>query len=681
MKTLSSISESIVSALGWTLLHAVWQGFAVAILAAAALFVLRHRSSLLRYWASVAALGLQLAASIFTFGWYYQPAVLTVATRLPAAALRQPVVQNVLYKAVVLPWYQQVAWFLQSHLANIVLFWGIGASVLLLRLLGNWVYVQQLKSEGIQLTEPRLQVVFKRLMNSLHISKTVHLFESARVSSPLVIGFFKPVILLPIGLATGLSNAQIEAVLAHELAHVKRHDYLINLLQSLVEIVYFFHPALWWVSARVRQERENCCDDCAVSVCGSKLALAQALTFVATYQQTPTLAMALKGGKKPLLYRIQRILGVSERAKVEKNNVSVLVLALLMLVGVSVYAVRNETKSSPDKPKNAGRIMNNPTTGIRIELDEKMQLKKIKWQKRDFSPAEVAEVQRLRAAIEAKTMTLAQVKNQTHQAVLAQILGMENKFAAGMKGFAEGIKAIKFDSIEMEIDNQVNVNVNTNIDTHISTKTDTLNDRKMNYHNRQIDSLSRLMEEINKNSEGLNLDMEQYRFKVEEQERKNELLNWKKQRLQEERGKILEKRNAVIYNEDKKVKKSETEIEKEVADYEQQVKAKEQQIADFNKQMAELKTQIQAVEQPLKQLEKQLEGINQQNEKLSNQLSKHAEAMSQLVKIPTEAEIEQLLNESLRSVKPPRPPRVPKASQRPAVPRPAPRPVPARPNK
>ena len=320
MKTLSSISESIVSALGWTLLHAIWQGFAVAVLASAALFILRRRSSLLRYWVSVAALGLQLVASVFTFGWYYQPAVLTVATRLPVAALRQPVVQNALYKAVVLPWYQQVAWFLQSNLTNIVLFWGIGASVLLLRLLGNWLYVQQLKSEGIQLTEPRLQVVFKRLMNSLQINKTVHLLESARVTAPIVIGFFKPVVLLPVGLVTGLTNAQIEAVLAHELAHIKRHDYLINLLQSLVEIVYFFHPALWWVSARVRQERENCCDDCAVSVCGNKLALAQALTFVAQYQKTPALAMAINGGKMPLLHRIQRILGVSERAKWRKTT-------------------------------------------------------------------------------------------------------------------------------------------------------------------------------------------------------------------------------------------------------------------------------------------------------------------------------------------------------------------------
>ena len=303
MKTLSFISDSLVSALGWTLLHAVWQGFAVALLAAATLFLLRRASSLARYWVGISALGLQIVASVFTFWFYYQP-VLAVASTLPKATFLPAIVQSGVQKMVVLPWHKQLLWFLQAHLDQIVLFWVVGASALVLRLLVNWVLVQQLKSEGIQLTEPRLQVVFKRLISNLQINKTVQLFESARVSSPLVIGFFKPVVLLPIGLATGLSNAQIEAVLAHELAHIKRHDYLINLLQSLVEIIYFFHPALWWLSARVRQERENCCDDCAVSVCGSKLALAQALTFVEEYRQTPALAMALTGGKMPLLLRI-----------------------------------------------------------------------------------------------------------------------------------------------------------------------------------------------------------------------------------------------------------------------------------------------------------------------------------------------------------------------------------------
>ena len=635
MKTLSFISNSLVSALGWTLLHAVWQGFAVALLAAAALFLLRRSSSLARYWFSISALGLQLVASVSTFWLYYQP-VSTVANPLLKTTFLPTIAQSGVQKMMVLPWHKQLLWFLQAHLDQIVLFWVIGASVLVLRLLVNWVLVQQLKSEGIQLTEPRLQVVFKRLMSSLQISKTVQLFESARVSSPLVIGFFKPVVLLPIGLATGLSNAQIEAVLAHELAHIKRHDYLINLLQSLVEIIYFFHPALWWLSARVRQERENCCDDCAVSVCGSKLALAQALTFVEEYRQTPALAMALTGGKMPLLRRVQRILGVSERAKVEKNNVSVVVLMMLLLAGVSVYAIRNDEKNRTNKPKKTAHIINNAADGTRIELGELVN-----------------------GILESETSV--------------DSMKVDGNFKLDEIGYAEPNNQ-PFDS-----------------------KSDTLNDRKMSYHNAKIDSLSRLMQEVNKNSEALQLDMEQHRFKVEEQERKQETLNWKKQRLQDGRDRILEKRNRVMNDDgNKKIKKSEAEIEKELADYEQQIKAQEQQITDLNKQMAELRTQIQSTEQPLRQLERQLEKINQQNEKLSEQMNRHSEAMSQLVEIPTEmeinkmvkdamkgvpseAEMKRITDEALRSVGLPRPPRAPRVAPRPAAtPKPA---VPPKPKK
>lgn len=709
MKTFSFISDSLVSALGWTLLHAVWQGFVVALLVVIALFLLRRSSSLARYWTSISALGLQLATSVFTFWFYYQP-VLAATTSLPKATfIPTAIAQNGAYKMAVLPWYKQVLWFLQAHLDTVVLLWGVGASVLLLRLLVNWVLVQQLKSEGIQLTEPRLQVVFKRLMSSLQIKKTVLLFESARVSSPLVIGFFKPVVLLPIGLATGLSTAQIEAVLAHELAHIKRHDYLINLLQSLVEVVYFFHPALWWVSARVRQERENCCDDCAVSVCGSKLALAQALTFVEEYRQTPTLAMALHNGKMPLLCRIQRILGVSEKAKTHNSYFGGVLLFLFLAVGLSVYATQKTDK--PKQPK--ARNVSHTSGGTKIVLDENGKLTKITWKNRALSVAEVADIQQLRQQIEAGKIKVENVKNAEQKAILNRLFEVETGLSSGMNALANGLESMitLVDSIKIdghfELNETVHIDNYTEVNTALASLSDTLNDGKMNYHNAQIDSLGRLMNEINKNSEALQLDMEQHRFKVEEQERKQETLNWKKQRLQEGRDKILEKRNRLMYNDDnKKVKKSEAETEKELADYEQQIKAQEQQISDLNKQIAELRTQIQSTEQPLRQLERQLEKVNQQNEKLSEQMSRHSEAMSGLIKIPTEMEINALVEDamkevpseaelrritsdamrSVREVRMPRPPRAPRPAVAPravvapraaVAPRAVPRPLPA----
>ena len=126
-----------------------------------------------------------------------------------------------------------------------------------------------------------------RLSRRLHIGRAITLLESALVDVPTVIGWLKPVVLLPASALAGLSPQQLEAILAHELAHIRRHDYLVNLLQTLVETVLFYHPAVWWLSRRIRIERENCCDDLAVSLCGDPVAYAQALADLEALRSGP----------------------------------------------------------------------------------------------------------------------------------------------------------------------------------------------------------------------------------------------------------------------------------------------------------------------------------------------------------------------------------------------------------
>lgn len=377
MKIPSLISEAFVSAFGWTLLHAVWQGLVLAMIAAVALWLLRGRSSRVRYWTALSVFALQPIVSMITFGVSYQPVVQSWGTIQKFNQLQGQVLQAV-RPVVAMPWYKQAMWFLQAHIDSVVLFWVIGASVLMLRLVGSWVYVQQLKAEGIQLTEARIQQLFKHLSDLLHIRQTVHLFESIKVNTPMVVGFIKPVVLLPVGLATGLTTKQIEAILAHELAHVKRYDYLVNLLQSLVEVVYFFHPALWWLSERVRTEREHCCDDLAVELSGDKLAFAQALAEVEAYRQTPLLALGFASKKTALLSRVKRVLGMAEKPA-RRFNPNALLLVLLLAAGVSVYAIQQDdpkpkkAKSTKNKtPKKA--ILEVPFAVENIESPELMPL-------------------------------------------------------------------------------------------------------------------------------------------------------------------------------------------------------------------------------------------------------------------------------------------------------------------
>jgi hypothetical protein len=175
---------------------------------------------------------------------------------------------------------------------------------------------------------------------SLHIRRSVELFESAITRVPVVVGHFRPAILLPVSALTGLTADQLEAILAHELAHIRRYDYLVNLLQTLMETLLFYHPAVWWISRKIRIERENCCDDLAVAVCGNRLTYAQALLTMETLRQ-PQLKFALAASGGSLLDRIRRLIDPTYRSSSQRAvslSVAVVLLAIFaLLIGFYVF--------------------------------------------------------------------------------------------------------------------------------------------------------------------------------------------------------------------------------------------------------------------------------------------------------------------------------------------------------
>ncbi len=638
MKLFSFSTDPIVQAFGWMLLHAVWQGFVITFLAAGILFLLRRRASYGRYWTGISALFLQIVVSAGTFALYYQPRALQVA--IPKVThFAQPFVAKSTQVMVSMPWYKQTLWFLQSNLDTIVLFWIIGASVLLLRLIGSWVYVQQLKAEGIRLTESRIQEMFRRIAVKLNIRSTVHLFESVRVSTPVVIGFMKPVVLLPVGLATGLTTKQIEAILAHELAHVKRFDYLVNLIQSLVEVVYFFHPALWWLSSRVRAEREHCCDDVAVQVCGDKLAFARALAEVEAFRQSPALAMAFASKKGMMLQRVKRVLGVTEKPQ-RRMSPNVLVLFVLLVFGVSVYAFQQDGKPKQPKAKN----ISHTSDGTKIVLDEKGKLSKVVWKKRQLPLREVAELQRLKEKIEEGELSLQNVKDGEQKAILTRVTEVENGLHEGLLGLSGGlakmnaglselrsinVDASLFSDAQLEaISNEALLEAQPVVDAITATFPDSIDEAKMAFHQRKMDSLSRMMEPQHQKMEALRLEMEQYEFKTSELERKMEVLEWKRSKFYDERSQLLEKRGQIMHQEGQKVKKAEAEIEKDLSQFEEKIKQQETQIQQLNQQVAEVRQQVKTARQPVEELENQMRKLEEINEKYSREMEFHSVEMT-----------------------------------------------------
>lgn len=347
MKKLTDIiNYNTSSALGWTLIHSIWQGFAI-LLAFGILYYI-FKPSVTRYRLGIGALTLQFLAAIATFFSVYQP--VSTSTVLPSnQAFSNFLVNNpnLIFTPKKLTALQQIEFFLQNNLDVFVMIWLVGTTLLLLRLLVGFTHVQNLKVQQVKPISADIQALMDNLLEKMQMPTTIKLLESARATVPMTIGWIKPVVLLPVGMASGLTIKQLEAILAHELAHIKRYDYLVNIFQNFIEIVFFFHPATWFISGKVRDERENCCDDFAVEICGDSLVLAKALTQVASFQQQPRLAMAFGAKRQTFMDRIKRIIGISDTKPMSYGNwAAVLGMILVVALGIT-YAQKEIEKDSP----------------------------------------------------------------------------------------------------------------------------------------------------------------------------------------------------------------------------------------------------------------------------------------------------------------------------------------------
>lgn len=300
---LQLVREPWAQALGWSLLHFLWQGALLGALTWGLLALLRGASAKTRYAVACAALFLMVAAPLFTF--------LHLSAQAPATGgeVVRLVVEEGAEAPVSLGLRTRMA--LNPLLPWLLAAWALGVVLLSLRFLGGWARVQHLRRRGASPVAAEWHLILSRLCRELKLSRTVRLLQSAAVEVPTVLGWIRPVILLPACALTGLAPLQLEAVLAHELAHIRRGDFAVNLLQTFVEVLLFYHPAVWWLSGRIRAERELCCDDVAANLCGDPRVLARALAVLeelrAPQPHPPsTLALAANGGS--LMHRIRHLL-------------------------------------------------------------------------------------------------------------------------------------------------------------------------------------------------------------------------------------------------------------------------------------------------------------------------------------------------------------------------------------
>ena len=314
----SWLSAGVMHALGWALIHSLWQGLSVAALAAA-LMALSRRPSV-RYLVAVGALALMLAAPVATFFLLLKASASThlypanpgaFASVLPETTTASPTAPA--HAAIVATPTRAVVGALENLpraspklLPWLVGAWLFGVALFSLRFAGGFLLLEYKRRQS-HAPDPRILVLCRELQSRLGLNRAIRYLECSWLEAPAVIGWLRPIVLLPIAALTGLSEEQLSAVIAHELAHIRRLDAFVNLFQILVETLLFYHPAMWWLNRRIRAERELCCDEIAVSLTGNRIEYARALTLMAAWKNAPALAMAVHRG--PLSLRILHILG------------------------------------------------------------------------------------------------------------------------------------------------------------------------------------------------------------------------------------------------------------------------------------------------------------------------------------------------------------------------------------
>lgn len=367
------MSSDLAYQLGWTLLHSLWLGLLITLAMVATLMLIPKRRADLRYACScIAMLGICTSIGVairlipdrpFEAAPDQAPIILSIdpsieslveasLTATPFAATatesdRHPTAagqSEILISqsaALSLVWRQRVIHTVQPWITWVAPVWLLGVLMLSIWHLGGYVTAHRLRTIGASPASEHARRVFDDLIQRLGVRQTVLLLQSTVVQSPAVIGWLRPVVLVPVSILSELPVHQLEAVFAHELAHIRRYDYLINLLQVIAETLLFHHPAVWWVSRQIRKERECCCDDIAVRLTADRLNYAQALTSIAALGQTRSQwTVAANGGS--LLLRIQRIMGLSNQSPLSSGAwITSLLAVTVCVVALAATNVNN----------------------------------------------------------------------------------------------------------------------------------------------------------------------------------------------------------------------------------------------------------------------------------------------------------------------------------------------------
>lgn len=342
MNPASILESSTVNALVWSIIHSIWQFSLVALIMSLLLKRFQNHTANLRYLIALGSLGFSFIVSLCTFLYYfYETSGADLITMYDKQEFMiyigsEPIVNTSL-------WMDMYAW-IDQYQQPIFYTWLIGVLLFASKFLFSLGYVEFLSRTATPIFDQDAYRSFRKIINHLKISQNVQIGESKYVKSPMILGFFKPIVLFPVGIINQLDMAETEAILAHELAHFVRKDITVNMVQTLVEILFYYHPAIWWISTNIRVERENCCDDLAIKYIGNNIHYAKTLVKMQEINSNQSPILALNFSKKDSFFsqRIKRILNMTQTRNYLKEKILTSMVILLLVTFFAKDMIGND---------------------------------------------------------------------------------------------------------------------------------------------------------------------------------------------------------------------------------------------------------------------------------------------------------------------------------------------------
>jgi bla regulator protein BlaR1 len=339
--------QPLLKALAWTFVHSLWQGLLAALLVAVIISITRKTKARLRYNSLGMVFILFLTVVFITFILQYRE---TVSSSLVINITGNEALNSIANNSTEVITGGLIAdlgtWF-NNNTSLFLLVWTFFFLVNCMKLIAGLATVNRLRHYKTHPVSEEWKIKLEQLQYTLGISHSITLLQSELIKVPVAVGFLKPVILLPVGLLAGIPPEQVEAILLHELGHIRRRDYLVNFLQHFAEAIFFFNPAMLWISSLLRQEREACCDDIVVARIGQKRNYLNALVSFQeyTFVHSPY-AVGISSRKQYLLGRVKRMI-TNENKKLNLLEKTALLAGVLLFSAFTYIAQEKEVKELP----------------------------------------------------------------------------------------------------------------------------------------------------------------------------------------------------------------------------------------------------------------------------------------------------------------------------------------------